>query len=424
MKKVALIISSLLFCAVSAHAQQDSLARARASFAYDLNFRTSFDNREYAGKGDLFSQSMTIFGARLTPLVGVRLDERRSGASHLLLAGVDVRKDFGASPISALVSGSIGKDGKYSDAAARESAARLNTLALFREVVLYYDFERQIGKTGLGITAGIIPREKMGGEYGEYVFSDSLKFYDPNIEGLLISFRRPKSYYELGCDWMGQIGTLRRERFMVFTAGWSRVLPWMKLGYAGYMLHYANSAAVQGLMDNILVNPYIDFDFGSMACIQRLSLTAGWIQGMQRDRKEHNGYTFPCAADVALEVRNWNVSLRNELVAGKNLMPFYLDRDRGGVKYGYDLYPGDPFYRITAGNPVVTGEDGKKAVVGKWGVYDRIELAWAPHISDYLRFELKARFHFAEGGYQGCQQVINIAFDLERLLSGKQSKSN
>lgn len=54
---------------------------------------------------------------------------------------------------------------------------------------------------------------------------------------------------------MGQYGQARREKFMIYTSGEGKVLPFLSLGYAGYMLHYANSEQAKGLVDNILLNP-------------------------------------------------------------------------------------------------------------------------------------------------------------------------
>ena len=69
----------------------------KADFAYDVDFEMNFDNREYDPSS--FSRSRTIFGARLTPAVGLKLNER-SGGEHRLMFGIDVMKDFGDSPIS------------------------------------------------------------------------------------------------------------------------------------------------------------------------------------------------------------------------------------------------------------------------------------------------------------------------------------
>ena len=166
------VIVYLLICACTAAFAGNF---PKPHFAYDVDFEMNFDNREFYSSS--FSNSMTIFGARLTPSVGLALQEK-NGADHRIMLGVDVMKDFG-------------------------SAA---TSDLFHELSLYYRFEKQIKKTRMGIYAGIFPRRAMEGSWSQAFFSDSLKFYDNNLEGILLKFHRPKAYFEVGCDWMGQYG--------------------------------------------------------------------------------------------------------------------------------------------------------------------------------------------------------------------------
>lgn len=389
----------------------------KASFVYDVDFETRFDNREFQGKST-FTPSMTIFGARLTPQVGLVLRDgltgscrdkacpgnwqngaaegcKKGSAEHRIMIGVDLFKDFGS-----------GKD-----------------LNLFREMTLYYNLRKTIGKTDFEMYAGVFPRKAMGnsnfcsgpssgmrgcsagmGLYSNAFFSDSLAFYDNNLEGLLLKFTREKAYFEVGCDWMGQYGQNRREKFMIFTAGEGKVLPFMSLGYAGYMLHYANSVQVKGLIDNILVNPYMRFDLGQYAGLQSLSMRLGWLQAMQRDRKHVGEFVFPCGGEFDQEVRNWNVGVYNRMFFGQNMMPYYSGTDDGGFKYGPNLYYGDPFYRVH--------DDGSEGA----GFYDRLEVYYEPQIGKCLTLRVSALFHFNGTKYSGSQQMVGIRFNLCELL--------
>lgn len=365
--------------------------KPKASFAYDVDFEMRFDNREIPG--NFFTPSMTIFGARLTPQVGLALNES-NGASHRLMAGIDVMKDFGASPISALIAG--GETG--------ETALVQNNIGLFREISLYYNFRKKIAKTDMEIYAGIFPRRAMEGSYSQAFFSDSLKFYDNNLEGLLLKFKRPGAYFEVGCDWMGQYGVARRERFMIYTSGHGKVMPFMSLGYTAYMLHYANSDKAKGLVDNILLNPYALFEFGDRLGMQALSFRLGWLQAMQRNRRHVGTFIFPYGGEFDQEIRNWNVGIHNRMFFGYDMMPYYANVDDAGLKYGSQLYFGDPFYRIH--------DDGSTGA----GFYDRLEVYYEPEISDFLSLKVSALFHFNGMRYSGCQQVIGIRFNLEELL--------
>lgn len=362
---------------------------AKLKFAYDVDFEMRFDNREYY-RSD-FSPSMTIFGARLTPSVGLYLPQSEYGMEHRLMVGIDVMKDFGVSPVSKLLLG--GAD-------ISETSPTLNNTALFREITLYYRLNRQKASTGLELYAGIFPRRASEGSYSDVFFSDSLKFYDNNLEGLLLKIRRPKAYWEVGCDWMGQYGQVRKEKFMVFSSGLSRINSFFNVGYSAYMYHFAGSDKARGVVDNILLNPYLSFDFASMTGFQEMSLRLGWLQGMQNDRKFVGHYVFPGGGELDLEIRKWNFGLHNRLFCGTDMMPYYNSLDAGGDKYGGRLYFGDPFYRMH--------DDGTTGV----GTYDWFEVFYEPQIGKYLKVRVAARFHFHGARYSGCQQVVALRFNL------------
>ena len=378
-------VIGLLLCRPSAGAEtpekdgrpsQEHTASA-VRLACDLDLEMNFDNREYYKSK--FSRSMTIFGLRLSPAVGVDVLSS-NGMKHRVMAGVDVMKDFG---------------GK-SD--------------VLGEVTLYYNMEKQIGKTGLSVYAGVFPRRMTEGKYSRAFFSDSLKFYDNNLEGLLLKFRRPKAYFELGCDWMGQFGDEERERFMVYTSGEGKVLSVLSLGYSGYLYHFANSRQASGVVDNILLNPYARFDLGDLLGLQAFSVRLGWLQGLQNDRKHIGIYTHPYGGELDLEVRNWNFGMSNHIFYGKDMMPYYNNVDSAGIKYGSTLYFGDPFYRIH--------DDGSSGV----GMYDRFEVFWTPLTGRLLDVRVGAVFHFHDWHYSGCQQLVRLGFNLDYVYAGRNKK--
>ncbi len=358
-------------------------ASSQVRFDYDVDFEMNFDNREFYRSN--FSKSMTIFGARLTPSVGLEAFSADS-SKHRIMVGIDVMKDFGASPISEYLAGGQ----------TNETLGRQNNLSLFREITLYYDLQKKIGDTGISLYAGIFSRDKMQGRYSQAFFSDSLKFYDNNLEGLLVQFHRPKAEFEVGCDWMGQYGSARRERFMIFSSGEGNVTPILRFGYSGYMYHFANSQQVKGLVDNILLNPYARIDLAHLFEFQAFSATLGWIQALQHNRKHVGYYVFPGGGHFDLELRNWDVAVKNMLYYGADLMPYYNYTDEGGFKYGSELYLGDPFYRVYDDN------------TSRHGLYDRLEVCYEPSVGKYLNVKVAAVFHFNNFHYSGCQQVVGL----------------
>ncbi len=385
-KHIHIFLTLLLFCSsVLLEAKADEKVR----FAYDVDFEMNFDNREYY-RSD-FSESMTIFGTRLTPSAGISIPQRSHRMNHKVMLGIDIMKDFGAEH---------------------------ENLELFREMTLYYKLEKHFDNTGLELYAGIFPRKTMTGSYSDAFFSDSLKFYDNNLEGLILKISRPKSYYEVGCDWMGLKGYERKEKFLLFSAGESSITPWLQVGYAGYMLHFAGSRKARGVVDNILLNPFVKFNIGDKMNFQEFSFRLGWLQAMQNDREFVGHYVFPRGGEFDLTVRNWNVGIRNRLFYGTDMMPYYNSADTAGDKYGSRLYFGDPFYRIhdTAAIPGDDTFPGSEASSGP-GLYDRLDIFYEPHIGKYLSIRISARFHFHNMTYSGCQQLVGIVFNLNSLLN-------
>ena len=368
-------ILCFLATALSALATAQAKPKDPVKAVYEVDFDMNFDNREFYKSA--FSESMTIFGARVTPSIGLAV-RPQAGEEHKVMIGADVMKDFGG----------------------------VQTRIL-EELTLYYRMQKDLGDTDLTLYAGIFPRSRTKGDYSPAFFSDSLLFYDNNLEGVMLQIRRPKASFEVACDWMGQYGPGRREKFMVFSAGEGKILPFMSLGYAGYLYHFANSYTQKGVVDNILLNPYLKFDFSDAIGLQRLDVRLGWLQGLQNDRVHGNGYVFPSGGEVDLDIRNWNVGVRNRLFCGTDMMPLYNDKDNTGVKYGPELYMGDPFYRVY--------DDGNDGM----GIYDRLEVYYEPDFkgsSKYINIRIGAIFHFNSMKYCGTQQMVTVRFNLQSLL--------
>ena len=391
MNRIHLITALMLILfSFSLRAEDD-----KVRFAYDVDFEMRFDNREYYRSA--FSPSMTIFGARLTPSLGLDIYQNRD-MSHRLMVGIDVSKDFGASPVSKLLSG--GAD-------IPETSQKQNNTDLFREMTLYYKLHADMDKADLELYAGIFPRRAMMGDYSDAFFSDSLRFYDNNIEGILLKIRKPRSYWEVGCDWMGQFGQVRKEKFMVFSYGQTDITRFFKIGYSAYMYHFAGSEKARGVVDNILFNPFLKFDFADCLGFQEFSVRLGWLQAMQHDRVFVGHYVFPGGAELDLGLKKWNFGIRNRLFCGTDMMPYYNSKDAGNDKYGDRLYFGDPFYRMH--------DDGTTGV----GVYDRLEVFYEPQVGPFLKIGIGARFHFHGSRYSGCQQVVSLKFNLCGLTDFK-----
>lgn len=381
---LALFVGSLPLCA--------GKDKAKVKFAYDVDFETYFDNRELYRSN--FSTSMSIFGARLTPYVGFEVKQKNM--SHSVMAGIDVQKDFGASPIS----------GKYAAGAPDEQKKTQSNLALFGEITMYYRLRAQAKDNDIEMYAGIFPRRFCSEEYGRAFISDSLRFYDNNLEGVLLKVTRPKAAFEIGADWCGKIGKARREKFLIFAAGHGYVLPWLNMGYAVSGEHLASSEEVWGVVDNILCNAWMKFEFDKMLPLDKFSLRLGWLQSFQQDRRMTHKYIFPGGGEVKFNIQKWGVGVENDLYVGTDLLPYYNCVDGGGFKYGERLYFSDPFYRVW--------DDGRTGI----GTYDRLAVYYNPRICRGVDIKLSAVFHF-NGKYSGCQQIVGINVNLQEILHRK-----
>lgn len=372
------ILSVLLMLLPGSMAYSQTDDESYVSLAYGVDFDTDFDNRELDPSS--FSNSMTIFAARFLTTIGIDIVQS-ADVDHQVMTGLDLTRDFGT--------------------------PRNDFMG---ELLLNYRLRKRFNGNELTILAGVFSKETMEGDYSRAFFSDSLMVYDDNIDGVLVKLKKPNAYYELGCDWMGQIGEGRRERFMVFSNGEGAVAPLLRLGYSAYMYHFADSYEVHGVVDNILVNPYARLVLGKRTGLQKLDVKLGWMQGFQNDRKNIGRYVFPGGCEMDIDVRNWNVGIRNTLFLGEDMMPLYNKKDAGGFKYGSDLYYGDPFYRVY--------DNGSKA----FGTYDRLEAYYEPWIGSYLKVRVSAVFHFNNFKYSGCQQMFTLNFDLHELLRLKKKK--
>ena len=395
MKKVSTAIFLIL-------AAFPSFAQSSLKFRYDVNFEYWFDNREFDAGDELYTQSETINAARLTPAVGFTFIQDRD-VSHSVMIGIDVLKNMGETP-------------------AFTSQKNLVNWDLFQEMTLWYNIEARLDEATFKGYAGIFPRrfsafgsidtpsdEIPGRDIPTAFLSDYFRFYDNNIEGVLLTARRENAYYEAGLDWLGMYGSNRREQFKIFSYGKGKLNDWLYAGWAGEAHHYANAVEYGGVVDNILVAPFAEFDLVQLSGIglQHLSLSLSWLQNLHRDRRIDSAIGSSEGPQVAFDIRNWNVGIRNETYYGSDLMPYYSKMAPEGTIYGMDLYHGNPFYQVGGVS------DGS----GAWGLYDRLETYFQPHISSFLDLRLSAVFHFADGGFQGWQQKLGLVFNLERAVN-------
>ena len=360
-------IVAFLLCVIGSRA---------GDFGYNAQFKYYFDNYEFDRGGNAYLHSMTINAVNVRLLGGWERNERE--VSHDLKLGFALRKDMGQG------------SGVYAPVVADNP----DTWALLNTFYAYYGFTCRTGP-GSYVKGwfGVYPSDLCGEEYSRAFVSDSLRFYDDAYEGMLFQFASRHTWAELWLDWMGLHGTGSRERFRVAGAFRYRPWKWLQTGIDASMYHFAGSTTTPGVVDNILANPYVKADFGPALGIRELSLKAGALLGYQRDRRFGSGTILPAGGEIVLRGRVSSFGLDNTFYFGDDQMPLY-DNTAYGHRYAADLYFGSPFYRC--------------------GLFDRLEVFYAPRISSRLDLKISAVFHFADDNvpYQGTQQILSIRYSL------------
>ncbi len=333
---------------------------AMGQLRYGANLDYYFDNREFDISDEKYLESETLHSVRLTPAIAY--DIVSDASRHSLTLGLDIFRDMGSHR-------------ELSDS--------------FQELTLYYDYSHEYAGGGnFALVAGVFPRRKTEGEYGEMIWSEALRYYDPNLEGMLVKYGNSKFYTELGCDWSGKYSYDIRERFQIFSYGGWTPSQWLKLGWSGLFYHYATSEIAKNVIDNHTLCAFVNVDLSRWTgFFDEWSLRATGIAGYQRSREIDPKPVIPAGGEFSMLMRKWNLSLLNTVYAGGN-MQHYFDRPRpeGGI-YGFDLYASSPYYR---------------------GFYGRSEISWQPKITDFVSMRISARFHYDGSGFLGSQQLVTL----------------
>lgn len=342
MKRYLLMLAAV-FAALGADAQE---------LVVGAGFETRFDNREYSG--NTYDRSQTLFSARLTPRVGVEW----SGHNRLIF-GVDLLQNFGQN------------DRFLSEA----------------KPLMYYRFKNEHVKAA----AGIFDRRELDGDYPLAMVSDSMKFYENRISGLMGQYRssrREDTFVELSLDWVGIKSGHSRERFRILSAGRYSFGRCFYFGYAFSLFHFANSDFDDDVADNMMLVPNIGTKFSALFDFE---IEAGAILAPQRLRMLGKGWTTPKGGELRFKMSWHGIMLENRLYAGQGLMPCY------GV-YGGELYAGERFYSTDR------------------TVYNRTELGYKGRFfNKTLEVEAGILFHY-DGTGLGTSQVIRLGVDIERLF--------
>ena len=325
------------------------------TFEWDVHFQTRFDNREH--DRTKLGTSRTIFGSVLSPTIGVSW-----GEGSRFMAGAEFMGDFGSA----------------------EWMHKPKPIAYYRYADEHFS-----------AYAGIFHRSAMIGTYANTIFSSSYTYYNQLLRGTLLQYKGDLGKVELGLDWTGHFdkATSTRECFRVFSAG--RIGgSFIYAGYSAQMFHLANSGTgAKGVVDNIMVIPYVGVSFASALPLDKFYIQLGWQQSIQRDRKVSKEFETPFGGELEFRIEKWGLGVLDIFYYGKNLLPFY-------GTYGSALYTCEPYYRAP------------------YNILNHAELYYTAIKRDgvTLKFQLKFK---SDGKRMGFEQVANLNIHLNNKQFGQ-----
>lgn len=336
---------------------------------WDVDFAFIFDNRE--GDHDVVPAKTTIL-TRLAPEGGLQFG---AGGRHSLMGGVVWIQPVG--------------NGWHDYRLAP---------------TLYY---RYAGSRWSG-AVGMFPRTLLHEGLPSVMWGDSLTYYQRNIRGGLIQYHTANAFADIYLDWRQLQTDTKREAFnIVVNSRWNPRGGKIGAGLRAMMNHYALTALSlpeEHIVDNFLINPYVALNLGGRVALDSLTLRAGPVLTIERNRAE-GGWRTPLGAWIEAYGSYSRWFARNLFYAGGVQMPSY-------AAFGGALYQGEPFF-------------SRK-------FYDRLDAGFRIINTSAVRLDATLDFNFYSGGFIFYQKITaevalpisrNNAAD-QRILQNRESQTN
>ena len=274
-------------------------------FIYDVDFLTFFDNRESHIPS---YRSQTLFGTRLSPEIGVEFSDSAYG-NHQLIAGVSYIQPFGST---------------WRD-------IRLNP-------TIYYRYRQY----GFDLSFGFIPWRNIRTALPDYLRSDSLTYFSPNIQGVHFGYTSRHGFAEFIADWRGMQSPETREAFRLLLTG-EYHNQWFFAGGNAQLNHLASRLnAYDGVCDDITAQPFVGVNLSQFTPLDTLALRTSYIFSYQCDRNRNQLFiNHGFLAELSIKWRF--LEAENTLYIGNPLMPLY-------PQYGSLLNQGEAFYQHSTYN--------------------------------------------------------------------------
>lgn len=272
---------------------------------WNVDFNTVFDNREGDKK---MTATKTFFHTQLSPEIGVSMLD----GTHRLMGGVVWTQPIGQEWYGKRVS-----------------------------PTLYYRY-RQASARGWSMAMGMFPRTLMHRQLPNYIWSDSVNYTQRNVRGFMGTYDGANGWAEMIVDWRAMQSKRQREAFNIILQGeWQRPGNMLLAGGVAMMNHLAldaNPTPDQRLVDNFIVNPYAGLDLTRHTAMDSLTVRAGLLGSITRNRAVGN-WNAPIGAwlDITACWR-WLGWHNTTYIGSKPLFPYYST-------FGSVLDQGEPYYQ-------------------------------------------------------------------------------
>lgn len=321
-------------------------AAAIAQTTLDVNFNGLgfLDNREYK---DFILRSRTYSGTRTALDFGLNVDSANS-----FVVGSNAIHEFGAQPYFLKV-----------------------------DPIAYYKFHNKNWQFYIGE----FPREGLLDDFPRALLNDTLRYFRPNVEGMLVSFDNHRNFKEtFWLDWVSRQTATAREQFLFGESGKYKPFPFSPFYISHYflLLHDAGSATVDDpITDNGGAQIRLGLDFSHKTFLDSLSFEAGGMASIERTRGVTNLKTP--TGFIASAYASWHwIALYDEFYDGQ----------------GSTIYYGDAFYE-------------KK-------FYDRLDIILTPFKANRVKGSFIFSVHRTPG-FTSNQEAFRVTYDLGRKVIAK-----
>ncbi|MBC7746028.1 MAG: hypothetical protein H7096_13105 [Flavobacterium sp.] len=258
----------------------------------NYNLHTFADNREYANS-DRFSQ--TIFGLRFSPEVGILID-----STHRVRIGLNAFHEFGSSKF------------------------------LKVDPVIYYQYNKQ----QFNFLMGVFPRHNLLDDYPRAILKDTLAYYRPNVEGMLVKLNTGRGHQTVWIDWTSRQTDLDRETFLFGISGYFKTGVFFASHYA-MMFHNAGpGVSIPGdhIQDNGAAAIKLGVDLSAVTALDSLTFNTGVLMSFERTRSISDWQT-PSGFLLEMHAGYKKFGFTNSYYVGEGHNLIYGDQFYSAKKY-------------------------------------------------------------------------------------------